>query len=209
MPLFLRKPQPVAQFEIAMEAGLVAVALRRHPRARNYTLRLKSATGEPVLTMPKRGSLTQAQAFLDRHTGWLLAEMRKLPKGQPIVDGALIPLRGVPHRIRHVRPSRGTRRATSSAGEPTIAVAGAREHLRRRVIDFMKREAKRDLERAVLRHASGLGVRAERHPAPRSDQPLGLVRDRWAPVVLLAARSWRRRTCSTISPRMRWPISAR
>jgi predicted metal-dependent hydrolase len=159
MPLFLRKPQPVAQFEIATEAGLIAVALRRHPRARNYTLRLKSATGEPVLTMPKRGSLRQAQDFLDRHTGWLLAEMRKLPKGQPIVDGALIPLRGVPHRIRHAVASRGTTAATSSGGEPTIAVAGAREHLRRRVIDFMKREAKRDLERAVLRHAGNLGVR--------------------------------------------------
>jgi len=31
-------------------AGTVT-ALRRHPRARNYTLRLKSATGEPVLTL--------------------------------------------------------------------------------------------------------------------------------------------------------------
>ena len=187
MPLFLRKPQPVAQFEIATEAGLVAVALRRHPRARNYTLRLKSATGEPVLTMPKRGSLRQAQDFLDRHTGWLLAEMRKLPKGQPIVDGALIPLRGVPHRIRHAVASRGTTAAISSGGEPTIAVAGAREHLRRRVIDFMKREAKRDLERAVLRHASEPRRPAERDPAPRSDQPLGLVRDQRPSLLLVAA----------------------
>ena len=117
------------QFEIATESGLIAVTLRRHPNARNYTLRLKSATGAPVLTMPRRGSLREARQFLDRHAGWLLREMDKLPKPRPIVDGA-----------------------------PALVVAGDAAHLRRRVIDFLKREARRDLEPRVRQHAAALGV---------------------------------------------------
>ncbi|HZP19090.1 MAG TPA: SprT family zinc-dependent metalloprotease [Bauldia sp.] len=158
MPLF-RTPPP-EQFEIATESGLVAVKLRRHPGARNYTLRLKSATGTPVLTMPMRGSLRQARNFLDHHAGWLLRQIDKLPRGVPIVDGGTIPLRGVAHRIRHAPGRRGTAVLVDEDGAPAIVVAGAAAHLRRRVVDFMKREAKRDLEPLVTKHAARLGVAA-------------------------------------------------
>src|SRR5438874_8624746 len=153
----LRLHSPNDQFEIATDSGLVAVSLRRHPNARNYTLRLKSATGAPVLTMPKRGSLREARQFLDRHAGWLLREMDKLPKPRPIVPGASIPLRGIPHRIRHIA-RRGTVSVDTIDGVPSLVVAGDAEHLRRRVIDFLKREARRDLEPRVLAHANALGV---------------------------------------------------
>ena len=145
------------QFEIATESGLIAVTLRRHPNARNYTLRLKSATGAPVLTMPRRGSLREARQFLDRHAGWLLREMDKLPKPRPIVDGAIVPLRGVAHRIHH-HHRRGTVSVETVDGAPALVVAGDAAHLRRRVIDFLKREARRDLEPRVRQHAAALGV---------------------------------------------------
>ena len=145
------------QFEIATESGLIAVTLRRHPNARNYTLRLKSATGAPVLTMPRRGSLREARQFLDRHAGWLLREMDKLPKPRPIVDGAIVPLRGVAHRIQH-HHRRGTVSVETVDGAPALVVAGDPAHLRRRVIDFLKREACRDLEPRVRQHAAALGV---------------------------------------------------
>jgi predicted metal-dependent hydrolase len=145
------------QFEIATESGLIAVSLRRHPNARNYTLRLKGTTGAPVLTMPKRGSLREARQFLDRHAGWLLREMDKLPKPRPIVPGATLPLRGVPHRVHH-RDRRGTVAVETVDGAPCLVVAGDLAHLRRRVVDFLKREARRDLEPRVRRHAEALGV---------------------------------------------------
>jgi predicted metal-dependent hydrolase len=145
------------QFEIATDSGLVAVTLRRHPNARNYTLRLKSATGAPVLTMPRRGSLREARQFLDRHAGWLLREMDKLPKPRPIVDGAMVPLRGIAHRIQH-HHRRGTVTVETIDGAPVLVVAGDPAHLRRRVIDFLKREARRDLEPRVRHHAAALGV---------------------------------------------------
>ena len=160
MPFSFRRPPSPDQFEIATDSGIVAVTLRRHARARNYTLRLKSATGAPVLTMPKRGSLRQARAFLDRHAGWLLREMDKLPKSEPIVDGATIPLRGIPHRIRHAPGRRGTVAVETGDDGAALVVSGNAAHLRRRTIDFLKREAKRDLEPLVMGYAEALGVAA-------------------------------------------------
>ena len=159
MSLFSRKP-PTDQFEIATESGIVAVTLRRHPGARNYTLRLKSATGAPVLTMPMRGSLRQARSFLDRHAGWLVREMDKLPRGKPIVHGVAVPLRGIPHRVDHRPGRRGTVSVEAGEEGPLLAVSGDAAHLRRRVIDFLKREARRDLEPLVQRHAAAIGVTA-------------------------------------------------
>jgi predicted metal-dependent hydrolase len=160
MVFLFRKPPPADQFEVATASGVVAVKLRRHPNARNYTLRLKSATGAPVLTIPSRGSLREARKFLDRHAGWLLREMDKQPKAQPIADGTVIPFRGVPHRVRHARLRRGTVTAETIDGVATLVVAGDHAHLRRRVLDFLKREARRELEPLVRRHADTLGVKA-------------------------------------------------
>ena len=162
MPAFARKPaSPSDHFNLATDDGTVAVALRRDSRARNYTLRVRSASGAPVLTMPARGSLREARAFLDRHAGWLLNEMGKLPDPRPIVDGGTVPLRGIAHRVRHLAQTRGTVAVVANGDEPLLIVAGRAEHLRRRVVDFLKREARRDLERAALRHAMMLGVRVK------------------------------------------------
>ncbi len=154
------EPRPT-HFDGVTEGGSVAVALRPHPRARNYTLRIGTARGAPVLTMPARASLAEARAFLDRHADWLASQMGKLPAAQPIADGETIPLRGVLHRIRHVAVARGTTTTDTFEGEPVILVPGRPEHLPRRVVDFLKREAKRDLERATTRHAMMLGVRVK------------------------------------------------
>ena len=45
---------------------------------------------------------------------------------------------------------------------PLLCVAGDRAHLARRVRDFLKREAKRDLEAASRRYAAMLGVAVKR-----------------------------------------------
>ncbi len=161
MPRFITKSvAPLAdRFEIATESGVVAVDIRRHPRARNYTLRVAGPARPPVLTMPRRGSLAEARRFLDRHAAWLTRQLDRLPRPIAIVDGAVIPLRGVPHRVRHAPGRRGTVAVAAGVDGPLLLVAGEAAHLRRRLVDFLKREARRDLEAAVLRHAASLGVR--------------------------------------------------
>ena len=75
------------------------------------------------------------------------------------MDGASIPLRGLPHQIVSVPAGRGVARLDRT-GAPRILVSGPPEHLSRRVTDLLKREARRDLESSVGRHADTLGVTA-------------------------------------------------
>lgn len=159
MPFFARKPATPERFELATESGLVPVAVRRHPRARNYTLRLAGPGRPPVLTMPQRGSLAEARRFLERHAGWLKSQMERLPPTLAIADGASVPLRGAPHTIHHAPGRRGTVTLGEDAAGPALYVAGDAAHLRRRLRDFLKREARRDIEAAVARHATRLGIR--------------------------------------------------
>jgi predicted metal-dependent hydrolase len=138
------------------------VQLRRNARARRYTLRIQAQTRDVVLTVPARASLADAKAFAQKNGGWIAARLRRLPTPAPFVDGAIVPLRGLPHRIAHRPRARGTVWAEISGSGALLCVAGAAPHIPRRVGDFLKREAKRDLERASRNHAMALGVRVTR-----------------------------------------------
>jgi predicted metal-dependent hydrolase len=69
----------------------------------------------------------------------------------------------VPHRIAHRRGVRGTVWSELDAsGEPLLCVAGNAPHIDRRISDFLRREAKRELETASRRFAADLGVTVRR-----------------------------------------------
>lgn len=145
--------------DINVAGNVVNVRLRRSSRARNYTLRIGGPARAPVLTMPERGSLNEARRFLERHTGWLENQMARLPAATALEDGAMVPLRGELHRIRHAESRRGTVARVVEDERPTLLVSGDITHLSRRLTDFLKREARHDLQAAVDRHSSSLGVR--------------------------------------------------
>ncbi|HLN39968.1 MAG TPA: SprT family zinc-dependent metalloprotease, partial [Xanthobacteraceae bacterium] len=63
----------------------------------------------------------------------------------------------------HRRGMRGTVWAeVAGDGERLLCVAGNAPHLDRRVGDYLRREAKRELETASLKYAAALGVAAKR-----------------------------------------------
>ena len=165
----------------------ILVRLRRHRQARRYTLRIVAATREVVLTMPPRGSVREAREFAEKHGGWIAARFGRLPKAAPFAHGSELPLRGVTHAIVHRRGARGTVWTESdSRGDRLLCVAGEAEHVSRRITDYLKRQAKRDLETAAeLRREARRHVQA--HLDPRPGEPLGLVLDHRRAVVLVAA----------------------
>jgi predicted metal-dependent hydrolase len=142
----------------------IAVSLRRSAAARRYTLRVRFAARDAVLTMPARGSLREAREFTERHAAWIAARLRRLPDIIPFVHGAVVPVRGLDHALSHRPDARGTVWIEARLPEHydgaafELCVAGAAEHMHRRVVDYMKREARRDLEAAVLRHTRALGL---------------------------------------------------
>jgi predicted metal-dependent hydrolase len=153
-----------SSFEVRHDGSTYKVLLKRVASARRYTLRVKNGSGDIVLTMPTRGSLKEAQAFAERQGAWIGARLRRLPTNIAFEPGAIIPFRGIPHEIVHCPGRRGTvwvetkEPGLFSDGEFALCVAGDRAHLERRVRDFLRREAKRDLEAAVLHYTRALAL---------------------------------------------------
>lgn len=159
--LFRRTSQP-STITVDFDGEVYLVRLRRHRQARRYTLRIHAADRDVVLTMPPRGSVKQAREFAQKHGGWIAARLRRLPEGVPFRHGSVVPVRGVDHRIDHRHGARGTAWLENHGSEPCLCVAGAAPHLSRRVQDFLKREARRDLDVASRKAAKSFGVEIKR-----------------------------------------------
>lgn len=153
----LLRPSIPESTQIVTATGPVTVSVRVNARARAYRL-VVSARGEPVLTVPRSGRWREAEAFLQRNRGWLSARLQKLASPYAIAPDGMIPLRGIDHRLVSLSASRGLVTVENDPDEPRLLVPGGPEHLRRRLIDWLKVEARRDLETACARHAATLSV---------------------------------------------------
>jgi predicted metal-dependent hydrolase len=155
IPLLQKRWPPAA--EVRIDGESVAVAVKVSSRARSYRLSLPHG-GAPLLTVPKFGRWVEAKAFLDRHTPWLADRLERSVKPVAFVRGAIVPLRGVNHRIVPTGKVRGMVEVGVDEGEMALLVPGAPEHRARRLTDWLKAEALKELEKRVRVHAVHLGV---------------------------------------------------
>ena len=160
---FLQSPEKKrsapASFPILAGDCVVEVTVRRNARARRYTLRLDRRGDGAVVTIPRRGSLTEAKAFVARHAGWIAERLDARPD-MPEVPVA-VPIRGVMHQVLSTGSPRGRIRIVALDEGPAIEVPGDAPHVRRRLTDHLKKEARADLAAAVAHHAAALGVRPQ------------------------------------------------
>jgi predicted metal-dependent hydrolase len=160
--LLYRRPSEPQAIEVVFDRSIYLVRLRRHRQARRYTLRIAAATREVILTIPPRGTLKEAREFAQKHGGWIAARLGRLPEAVRFSHNIVVPLRGVMHRIAHRRGVRGTVWTETNDGERLLCVAGEAPYIDRRVGDFLRREARRELEAASVRFARQLGVNIRR-----------------------------------------------
>ncbi len=161
--LLYRRPAEPSTLVVRHGSQFFSIKLRRHRRARRYTLRIHPTDRAAILTMPPRGTVAEAREFAQMHGGWIAARLGRLPKAAPFQSGTVIPLRGTPHRIVHRAGERGTVwTETRDSGERILCVAGGIEFTDRRVLDFLKREARKELHKASFAYAEMLNVRVRR-----------------------------------------------
>jgi predicted metal-dependent hydrolase len=161
--LLYRRPAEPSTLLVRHGSQFFAIRLRRHRRARRYTLRIHPTDREAILTMPPRGTLAEAKEFAQLHGGWIAARLGRLPKAAPFQTGTVVPLRGVAHRIVHRAGERGTVwTEVRDSGEKILCVAGGVNYIDRRVHDYLKREARKDLQKSAQAYAQALGVRVKR-----------------------------------------------
>lgn len=134
------------------------VEWRRSSRARRISLRIDPRSGSVVVTLPPRAGRAAGAALLASHSGWIADRLSRLPPPVALADGAMVPLDGVPHRIRHQPGARG---GAWLAGNE-LHVAGTPEFLPRRVTDLLRAEAKRRLGDLAAATAQRAGLQPGR-----------------------------------------------
>ena len=214
--------------EVKVKGLELPILLRRSARARRFSLQVSEARRGAILTMPVYSSFADADEFLSRHLDWLKERVAGLSEPVPFTHGAIVPLRGFAHHAPLRRLGPAARRGVDRSGGrhqgrpawpqgarlpirrlPRLVVAGETEHAPRRLLDWLKRQAHRDLQRARRRARQPARPHAEPHRRARSDHALGLVLHRRARCPSPGGSFSRRPSCSIISPRTRSPISPR
>jgi predicted metal-dependent hydrolase len=162
-------PEPVrSRSESALaEIGRQAVALdlgaplsvRVSLRARRVGLRIDAAERRVELVLPRGVPAEFGLRFLRDKRGWIVARLDALPRPVPFVEGAIVPVLGVSHRIR---------RSLDPAAPPVkiadgeIQVRGDPAHISRRVRDHLAALAQHELARRARPLATQIGHRVAR-----------------------------------------------
>jgi predicted metal-dependent hydrolase len=139
---------------LALPSGLARVQWRRSSRARRVSLRIDPTGGAVIVTLPTRATRKAGMALLMGHAEWVSDRLAALPAPVIFTNGALVPICGVPHRIRHTPNARGG----AFLLEQELHVAGAAEFLPRRVRDFLRQEARSRLGALTMAKAGLIGV---------------------------------------------------
>ncbi len=163
--MFFKKRPTVARPATPVSTGrTVAVAGREVPltvkpdkRATRLTLRIEPGGRALKMTVPLNLPFQEVDNFLERNHGWLTKKFEKLPFAAGLVDGETISIRGKSHKIVRTGKMRGVTETGELAGCAVLFVGGAPEHLQRRIRDYLKKEARADLEPLVARHAAESG----------------------------------------------------
>jgi predicted metal-dependent hydrolase len=151
-----RSPSLPAPLTLDLGERSVTIALKRNARARRLTLRLARDGEGAVMTLPNRVSRAEALRFAERSQHWLRAQLANKPEPISLGDGATIMLRGKPYRLHLTGRLRGTVSVDDATG--TIHLPGEAPHHERRLIAWLKSEAKRDLDHASRHYANAMGT---------------------------------------------------
>lgn len=152
---------PVMERDHTVAGRTLPLRIVENERARRLTLRIDAGGRGLRITVPPGMARSEVDRFLIRHQGWLEQRLAKTPDRPQVRPGIKLPVRGVPHLIIHEPGKRGTVQIGRDEAGPILIVSGDRIHLARRVADFLKREAKREIEGLVAKHTSIVGRRAK------------------------------------------------
>ncbi len=142
---------------IDIDGQSVAVEVRRHPQARRMILRLNENGTGAVVTIPKYVAFKEGIEMAQRKASWIQHQLAKKPEVVEFADGAEVPLLGELHTIVHLPQGRGV-----AVKDGEIHIAGRPEHLRRRMTDWLKSQARKEISARAHGKANQINQRVER-----------------------------------------------
>lgn len=153
------RPHVVRRELLKIDGRPVDVTVRLNPRARRLIVKVHPTTGEVSVIAPSQRALDRAIEFARGEAAWIARRLAEVPSPVVLAPGSRLPLYGREHVIRQ-----GERGAAPVwiEGDNVIRVSGRAEHAPRRMLDFLKREARRELEARTLEFAKRVGTSPRR-----------------------------------------------
>ncbi len=155
-----RKASPERKL-LRIDGEAVPVTLKLNPRARRLIVKVHPSTGEVTVVAPSRRSLAHAMEFARKESAWIARRLAHVPEPVPLGLGRRILYRGEEHVIRYGEGGRPVW-IEHADGERIIRVNGRAEHAARRVLDFLKKQARATLNARAIQYADMLGVKPRR-----------------------------------------------
>lgn len=144
---------------LRIEGRAVEVTMRLNPRARRLIVKVHPSTGEVTVVAPSQRALDRALDFARGEAPWIARQLARVPQPIHLVPGARIPFQGIERFILKGESGRGPV-WQDEAGD--LRVSGRDEFVPRRLLDFLKREARKTLEARSLEFAARLGAKPRR-----------------------------------------------
>ncbi|SFR40480.1 M48 family metallopeptidase [Litoreibacter janthinus] len=129
----------------------IDVTLKHSAQARRMSLRVSGVDGRVSLTLPRRASLREAQAFLRAKEDWIRGHLDRQPETTWIAPGAVIPVEGRPRLVAE------TRTRAVKLLEDHILVPPGSDKAGARVRALLKTLARDRLAEASARYSTQLG----------------------------------------------------
>lgn len=146
-------------FEIEIDGQRLPVKVVENERAKRLTLRLFPAGDGLKVTTPSHVGDDEIEEFVARNRNWAASRIARLPNRIELSHGETIPFKGVEHKIISSGKIRGLVHASKENGEPVLCVPGEPQAASRKLLAFMKREARNELDSVVNLHATKIGIR--------------------------------------------------
>ncbi len=137
-------------YEIDIDGRVIPLTVRRNSRARRIILRLDTDGIGAVVTIPAHASPAEGLEMARRQSAWLCAQMDALPERLTFTEGVRVPYLGDDHTLYHAPGRRGVIVRRDAA----IHIPGAPEHMARRLTDWLKRQARREISGRALAKAA-------------------------------------------------------
>jgi len=136
----------------------IALVVRRSKRARRLAVRIPGHDDSVELVLPPRAPESDGLDFLKSRAGWVLERLDRLPQRIPFIHGAEVPLGGEPHTLFYCPDMR----APVALEGCRILVSGRPEHMTRRLGDWLRQEAKRQIAPLAHEKAAIIGAQVAR-----------------------------------------------
>ncbi|NIK88095.1 hypothetical protein FHS83_001413 [Rhizomicrobium palustre] len=136
----------------------VELGVKLNPQARRLIVKVHPTSGEVIVIAPSKRALDRAVEFARGEADWIAKQLAQVPSRVLLTPGAHFPYRGKDYAIQ--RGEEGP--VTVEEGQHLMRVSGRLEHAPRRIVDFLKKQAKREFEAKAFDYAAKIGLKPSR-----------------------------------------------